>query len=63
MKKKPKLVVLCIVISFIGYKGLEYLKIKNVFDEMYYTKIKNIQKQKATGFSELRIKNLIINRN
>ncbi|OJG91907.1 hypothetical protein RV15_GL003552 [Enterococcus silesiacus] len=42
---------------------MEYLKIKNVFDEMYYTKIKNIQKQKATGFSELRIKNLIINRN
>ncbi|MBO0445631.1 TipC family immunity protein [Enterococcus ureilyticus] len=54
MKKKPKLVVLCIVISFIGYKGLEYLKIKNVFDEMYYTEIKDMKKQTANGFPKMK---------
>jgi len=33
---------------------LEYLKIKNVFDEMYYTEIKDMKKQTANGFPKMK---------
>ncbi|MBO0423987.1 TipC family immunity protein [Enterococcus plantarum] len=54
MKKRLIIVFILLITIWVGYKSLEYLKIKNVFDEMYYTEIKDMKKQTANGFPKMK---------